>query len=223
MSAPRKDYSAAVEMYTSGISAPKIAKIYGISNTSMYKILKRRGCDIRTAEDRPRICSVDGCEDAVKANGLCARHDWQMAHHGRIISTEKLRDKNKKCCVPGCGRKHRSKGYCIGHLQQYRKHGGIISSTLKPRNGMSCSGEYALVKKEKHPMSNRRGYAIRSHLVWEKNTGHMVVPPEVIHHKNGNKQDDRFENLELFLSDSEHQSRRHRLPGHFGVVEGGVI
>ena len=34
-------------------------------------------------------------------------------------------------------------------------------------------------------------------MIWEKHTGHVVTPPEVVHHKNEIKDDDDFENLKL--------------------------
>lgn len=51
-----------------------------------------------------------------------------------------------------------------------------------------------------YPMCSRilyEGYALRSYVVWERRTGKKVPRNRVIHHKNKNKLDDRFENLEL--------------------------
>ncbi len=46
------------------------------------------------------------------------------------------------------------------------------------------------------------------HLVWWQNTGELVPPGHVLHHKNEDKFDNRFENLEL-LSAAKHASH-HR-------------
>ena len=43
------------------------------------------------------------------------------------------------------------------------------------------------------------------------------------YHKSGDRKDDSFGNLKYFSCDAEHQSARHRMAGHFGVVPGGII
>ncbi len=209
MPAPRKDYSKAVEMYNDGLSVPKIAARHGMSNQAMYNILKRRGVKFRKmVAGKP--CSVKGCSEPVKAKGYCSRHVYQFYKYGRIISDISLRNKHKKCSVAGCNRKHKANGFCNAHNLQVAKHGRVISEKLADRNGVSKSGEYVLILKPDHHEANKRGYVLRSHLVWEKHTGHIVVSPEVIHHISGIKNDDRFENLKLFASDIEHQKTVHR-------------
>lgn len=43
----------------------------------------------------------------------------------------------------------------------------------------------------------RNKYVYEHHLVYWKHTGNLVPKTHVIHHKNGNKRDNRIENLEL--------------------------
>ena len=42
----------------------------------------------------------------------------------------------------------------------------------------------------------RNRYIQKSHLIWWNHTGEVVEAPYLIHHKNENIRDDRFENLE---------------------------
>ena len=101
---------------------------------------------------------------------------------------------------------------------KYSKFFGYCKSCMyKSRNGtkyneiikkIDDSGYVRLFGKETRDMPNydkMYGMGIyEHHQVWYKNTGHIVdTSKEVVHHKNGIKTDNRFENLQL-LTISEH-------------------
>ena len=101
---------------------------------------------------------------------------------------------------------------------KYSKFFGYCKSCMyKSRNGtkyneiikkIDDSGYVRLFGKETRDMPNYDkmcGMGIyEHHQVWYKNTGHIVdTSKEVVHHKNGIKTDNRFENLQL-LTISEH-------------------
>jgi hypothetical protein len=71
------------------------------------------------------------------------------------------------------------------------------------------NGPYELVlAPEDYPGKLYRGkYVYEHHLVWWKSTGNLVLEPMLIHHKNHQKRDNRFENLEL--QDRGLHSARH--------------
>ena len=63
---------------------------------------------------------------------------------------------------------------------------------------------YVLVLCPDHPHKKHRNYVYEHRLVMEKHLGRFLQTDEVVHHINGNKQDNRIENLQLFANDSEH-------------------
>jgi hypothetical protein len=63
-----------------------------------------------------------------------------------------------------------------------------------------------------HRMADVRGYAYEHRLVMSEVIGRPLLPTEQVHHVNGDKTDNRPENLELCRSFSEHRTR-HRKPG----------
>jgi len=71
------------------------------------------------------------------------------------------------------------------------------------------NGEYELVKApDGYPGKKYRGrYCYEHHLVWWETTGSIPGDGEIIHHKNGKKRDNRYENLEL--QDHKEHSRYH--------------
>lgn len=73
----------------------------------------------------------------------------------------------------------------------------------KNGNYISPNG-YLLVRCVGHPMAKHRGhYVLKHRLVMEKHLGRYLKKKEVVHHKNGNKMDNRLRNLEL-MTQSQH-------------------
>ena len=101
---------------------------------------------------------------------------------------------------------------------------GKLSGNWK--GGRRYRGDYVMVFVEPedffYPMANRYGqrgkYIMEHRLVMARHLGRCLLPWEVVHHKNGIKDDNRFENLEL-LTNSEHISN-HVKGYHDGYIKG---
>jgi len=71
---------------------------------------------------------------------------------------------------------------------------------------------YILVRQLGHPHANSGGYVREHRLVMEQHLGRYLEPNEVVHHINGDKADNRIENLEVFESNGVHLAKT--LKGH---------
>lgn len=100
---------------------------------------------------------------------------------------------NHALCACGCGRTPVAGRYLKGHNR-------------KALGGKTRSHGYVLVMAKDHPRANPRGYVREHILVAERTLGRRVGRNEDVHHINGDRADNRPENLEV-LSHREHMAR----------------
>ena len=70
--------------------------------------------------------------------------------------------------------------------------------------------DYARIRMPNHPRANGQGSVKRAVLIMEQNIGRYLLHVEEVHHINGNKVDDRIENLQL-VTHKEHIILHHKL------------
>lgn len=62
---------------------------------------------------------------------------------------------------------------------------------------------HVLILKKGHPMADKGGYVMEHRYIMAEHIGRNLTKDEIVHHKNGIKDDNRIENLQL-MSISEH-------------------
>lgn len=96
------------------------------------------------------------------------------------------------CIIEGCEKEHTSLGYCYTHYTRLRKYGDPTVSKNKGRH-FNQKG-YAFV-----PDPSGKLHTIAEHrLVMQQHLGRKLAKGENVHHLNGDRQDNRLQNLELW-------------------------
>lgn len=156
----------------------------------------------------PEFCTIDGCDNNAKAKGLCPMH-IQRKLRGADMGAPKQRIRNKGCDVDGCKRKHNRAGYCSMHASRVEKYGepgpaGMLTNlpegTVTGRYTGKSGYVYLTVTGRKQAKRGPGVGEVAEHrFVMEQHLGRRLGPREQVHHVNGVRDDNRLENLELWV------------------------
>ncbi len=144
-----------------------------------------------------KICLVSDCDDKSITRGYCSRHYHLVIRYGKPENRGRRRGEKLQeiCGVDGCNSTYNSLGYCQKHYVRYKKYGD--PNIVKRRKGIGLGH----ITKDGYVSLYINSRKILEHrLVMEKYLNRPLLSCETVHHKNGIRNDNRLENLELWSS-----------------------
>ncbi len=188
----------------------------GCSSSAMAAGLCRKHyMQQRSARSRP--CSRESCPRKAHSCGLCLSH-YLSARAARCPHpgcSYKARAKfggfcgmhnpskppRRPCSVDGCKRKARAfSEWCSPHHERAQRYGSPTADRPLPKGWTLDSDGYRLIRPPAGYLGhvNATGYAYEHRVVMERVLGRSLRREESVHHKNGDRADNRPDNLEIW-------------------------
>lgn len=134
------------------------------------------------------ICAIEGCDKPVECRGLCGKHYHREQRAGTLDNFPRKVMKNPITCLLCDNTNIKGHGYCGKHYSRWYVHG---DPTREPKRGcINADGYRVFVVNGERYLEHRK--------IMEDMLGRTLFAHENVHHINGDRLDNRIENLELW-------------------------
>lgn len=138
-----------------------------------------------------KTCQLEECANKVFGLGYCNKHYKRFKKTGDPLGS--TRKPKPKCTIAECTNPNVARGLCDKHYSRWQRHKDPLKVLNNYGEGYITPDGYRLIR--------RNGKSIFEHrAVMEDILNRTLYPGENVHHINGVKDDNRPENLELWVT-----------------------
>lgn len=159
---------------------------------------KRRGPAPKPKSQCPGA-ENEPCGRVEYARGLCQKHYNRAYQNGTLGHVKRVRRPGEpvpECSIDGCGKLARSYGYCMKHAQRHYKHGDPHFVHFE-KTGEFRKGADGYMRRVR-TVDGVPTIEWEHRVVMERVLGRKLLPGENVHHIDGDRTNNRPENLELW-------------------------
>lgn len=148
-------------------------------------------------------CFARSCDRSATEQGLCHAHYQRLRRSGDIEDEQPVgRRRNGKCSLPTCNREAYARQLCRNHYRRSLRLGDPLEHIpIKDVSGTGYvnHGYFVVpVPPELRHLVEGESSVLEHRLVMAQHLGRPLLPTESVHHMNGDRLDNRIENLELW-------------------------